>query len=441
MGALANLDSNMPNKRHPILMTKTMPLAHEMIKLHHEEHLKHCGGHRHLLTNVRDKFWIENGLVLAKRVIKNCARCQKRNARAILHPTAPLHISRYQTTRTFSSLGVDMFGPMDVKRGRGKTREKRYGIIFACTFTRAINIEVAHDASAQACLLAFRRHSASYGQPTKINSDRGTNFQTVKGLVEDIQTAWVDSQPLIRNHFPEIQWTMNPPRTPSFGGHFESLIRTIKTMFKELTKDSKYSLTDDELNTCLKEAAAIANMRPLTELSEDPQDDQPIRPSDFLNAPILGSTPDWTNATMSKHVKTEVERFKQELWEKMRKAVLKNCQRLKSGKKGQPLMEGDLVLVRTQDWRPDHWPLARVIRVLPGQDKETRVIEIKHLHKGEAGDTIKETVQSTRNLFRINLPAQTPTERMLRSGKNIETEITQKSSSKIPAKKVAVRND
>ena len=108
--------------------------------------------------------------------------------------------------------------------------------------------------------------------------------------------AWNDSQPLIKQHFPEIRWTMNPPRTPSFGGHFESLIRTVKTMFRELVKGAKYSLTDDELNTSLKEAAAIANMRPLTELSDDPQDSPPLKPSDFLNAPVLGSTPDWSNA-------------------------------------------------------------------------------------------------------------------------------------------------
>ena len=101
--------------------------------------------------------------------------------------------------------------------------------------------------------------------------------------------AWEDAQPLIRENYPSIQWTMNPPRTPSFGGHFESLIKVVKTAFKTLVRWPKYLLTDEELVTSLKEAAAMANMRPLTELSEDPSDLNPLTPSDFFKCPDSGT--------------------------------------------------------------------------------------------------------------------------------------------------------
>ena len=412
-GRASHIDTLPFTHRHQVLMTKEMPLAAEIIKWIHEEELKHCGGARQLLLTARDKFWIENGLTVAKRVLKNCSVCRRSNAQEIIHQTGPLHKSRYHARRAFDSIGVDMFGPLETTQGRGRSRTKRYGIIFSCTFTRAINIEMAWSASAQSCFLAFRRHAASYGQPREINSDRGTNFQHVRTVLRELDIAWEDSQPLIKQHFPSITWNMNPPRTPSFGGHYESLIKTIKNVFKTLVKWPKYSLTDEELETSLLEAAAIANMRPLFDLSEDPGDELPLKPSDFLNAPILGSIPDEGNTTLTKKLRTDVETIRQQLWTRMQGEIIKQCNRLKQVQERQPLEKGDLVLLKTPDWRPDYWPLAQVVDVKPGQDGETRVVIVRHLHRGEAGDQVKQTLQSTRNLYRLHLPPQLSESRLL----------------------------
>ena len=42
---------------------------------------------------------------------------------------------------TFTSVGVDYFGPLAVKRGRGQ--EKIYGCLFTCLTTRLIHVETA----------------------------------------------------------------------------------------------------------------------------------------------------------------------------------------------------------------------------------------------------------------------------------------------------------
>ena len=290
--------------RYQVLLTKAMPLAFELMRLHHEETLQHCGGPRQLLATVRNKFWVENGLTLAKRAVRQCARCMRQKFERISPQTAPLHESRHLIRRPFANIGIDMFGPMEIKLPRANARGKRYGIIFACTFTRAINIEVVTDASARACYLAFRRHVAVYGQPLEINSDRGTNFQHVRKVLRDIDVAWEDSQPSIQQHFPQIKWIMNPPRTPSFGGHYESLIKTIKNTFKTLVKWPKYSLTEEELVTSLKEAGAYANMRPVGEMGDSPDDGLPLRPSDFLNTPVLGTVPDDQDNALRGHIRT-----------------------------------------------------------------------------------------------------------------------------------------
>ena len=399
----------------PIFLTKSMPMAKEIAKWQHEK-LQHAGGPQMLLNQLRVRFWIEHGLVLAKQVLKQCTHCQHRKARKSAQVTAPLHYSREDAPKgsVFFSIGIDMFGPMEVTQGRGKPRGKRYGLIFTCGFSRAINVEVMRDATAESCYMAFKRHAAIYGQPRYINSDQGTNLLHMRKVMGEIHTAWEDAQPIIQHHYPAIKWLENPPYSPSYGGHYESLIKVLKNTFKHIARWPKYSFTDEQLVTGLKEAAAIANMRPLTELSSDPNDAPPLCPSDFLHAKVLGTTPDWRNQVLHQRVKNEMEHFQQELWQRMCKEVLVGLQRLKQGKTLNPLKTGDLVLYNNDEWRPDAWPLARVIETYPGKDGEKRVVKIRYLanHSGKNTQT-KESIHSTKNLYKIDLPAATPNDRLL----------------------------
>ena len=393
------LEQTLPyEQRHPILLIKDMPLALELARLWHEEKLRHTGGPRHLLTNLRLQFWIENGIVVTKRALKNCARCQVQRFRDIPYQTSPLHASRFNAIRPFSHIGIDMFGPMEIKRGRGRQREKRYGIIFTCCFTRAINVEVAGDASAYTCMLAFKRHAATYGAPMEVNSDRGTNFITVRSTLADLYNAWVDAEPMIRELYPEIKWQVNPPRTPSFGGHFESLIKTLKSSFKSLVRWPKYLLTEEELVTSLKEAAGMANMRPLTEIDEDPNDFPPLKPSDFLNAPTLNILPNWNEKILVHTLKTELDKLKQEVWERMRSEVLNQSQRLKDTQQSTVLQIDELVLLRNFDWRPEQWPLARVLEIIPGKDGVVRVARVRYAVRSD-GKTYTKRIDTKRQKF------------------------------------------
>ena len=45
--------------------------------------------------------------------------------------------------RPFMYVGIDHCGPLEAKQGR--SRVKRYGCLFTCLTTRAVQIEIAHS--------------------------------------------------------------------------------------------------------------------------------------------------------------------------------------------------------------------------------------------------------------------------------------------------------
>ena len=73
----------------------------------------------------------------------------------------------------FTRVGVDYFGPIEVKRGRCMI--KRYGVLFTCFATRAIHIEKADSLDTDSCINALRRFIARRGHPGARNAIRQRN--------------------------------------------------------------------------------------------------------------------------------------------------------------------------------------------------------------------------------------------------------------------------
>jgi len=82
----------------------------------------------------------------------------------------------------FTNVGVDVFGPFLVKRGR--SQEKRYGCLFTCLGIRAVHIEMLHSLETDSFINALVRISARRGFSELMRSDNGTNFKG-EGIPED----------------------------------------------------------------------------------------------------------------------------------------------------------------------------------------------------------------------------------------------------------------
>ena len=77
-----------------------------------------------------------------------------------------------------------------------------------------------------------------------------------------------------------IKWKFNIPLASHHGGAWERQIRSIKKVLAGVC--SEQLLTDEALSTVLCEVECILNSRPLTTVSNDPQDLEPLTPNHLL---------------------------------------------------------------------------------------------------------------------------------------------------------------
>ena len=158
--------------------------------------------------------------------------------------------------------------------------EKRWGCIFTCLTTHAVYLEVAGDLSTDSFIIALRRFRGRRGNPKTIRSDNGTN--SVRANREPGKALRSSSQERIAGElaFGGIIWYFNPPSFPYMGGTFESMVKQVKRTMKTVIDDQV--LPEETLHTVLVETEAIVNSRPLTPVSNNPNDYKALTPNHFL---------------------------------------------------------------------------------------------------------------------------------------------------------------
>ena len=87
---------------------------------------------------------------------------------------ADLPPERTDQSPPFTYIGVDYFGPFEVKEGRRYV--KRYGVIFTCLYSRAVHVELCDDLSSDAFINCLRTFISLRGAVRAIYCDHGTNL-------------------------------------------------------------------------------------------------------------------------------------------------------------------------------------------------------------------------------------------------------------------------
>ena len=221
-------------------------------------------GSNHVLSLLRRKYYVLKAYSSVKSVLSDCVECKKHHGKPAEQQMAHLPKERVDASEKppFTFVGVDYFGPMEVKYRRGTV--KRYACLFTCLVTRAVHIEVTHSLSSDSFLMALHRFIARRGKPQKLFSDNGTNFVAAdRELAQEIRA--INGKKLRGELLMDaIEWTFNPPHAPHMGGVWERLVRSVKEILRHLV--GTRLLNDEELVSFMCEAEKILNDRPLTRL-------------------------------------------------------------------------------------------------------------------------------------------------------------------------------
>eukprot|EP00057_Strongylocentrotus_purpuratus_P004327 XP_003728479.1 PREDICTED: uncharacterized protein LOC100889496 [Strongylocentrotus purpuratus] len=257
--------------KHPIILPKTHYIV-KLIVLHLHEVSGHSG-REYVLSSLRLQYWVIRGRVAVRQVLKDCVVCRKRSAAPSSQKMADLPEDRVHSEKPpFSYVDADCFGSFMVKQGRSHV--KRYGCILV---VRAVHIEILHSLDTDSFLNALQRFMARRGQPEVIRSDNGTKFVGGNRELKKGVQHW--NQQKIQNPLLQkgIDWKFNPPSASHMGGSWE---RQIRKILSALLKQQ--ALSDEGLSTLMCLMEAFINGRPLTVVSDDVRDPEPLTPNHLL---------------------------------------------------------------------------------------------------------------------------------------------------------------
>ena len=365
--------------KHPIILPKhritEIIIMEEHIRLLHSSQLL-------TLHSLREKYWPISGKRQVRKVLRTCLRCFKVNPVSNLQLMGNLPKDRVTAARPFIHCGVDYAGPLLLKEGsgRGKRTVKAYICLFICLATKAVHLELVGALSTDFFLNALKRFISRRGHVSDFYSDNGTNFVGAQRELSNLlkNTKFHDTIKLYCTEL-KINWHFIPPAAPHQGGLWESNIKLVKSQLKRTIGEAK--LTFEEMYTLLTRIEACINSRPISPLSEDPQDLSPLTPSHFLIGDLLIAPieVDVTNIKINRLSRWQyVEQLRQQFWNRWHRDYLNNLpQRSKWKKQSANIKIGDLVLVRNDTLPPLQWPLGRVHEVHPGADGVVRVVTVK----------------------------------------------------------------
>ena len=245
--------------QYPIYLSDSHPFTINIVTEAHQQTLH--GGMGATMACVRKSYWGR----LTKKIIKarnGYYRFQVKTYAA--PPPGRLPTDRTEGSEAFEVVGLDFAGP--IKYRRSKSQEgKVYIVVYACSLTRALYLEVLTSMETVDFLQSLKRFIARRGRPRKIYFDNGRTFVAVAKWFWAVMKDERVSNLLVTEG---IQWQFNLSRAP-WGGQFERMIGLIKqSMYKTIGNGF---LLLEELREVILEVEVALNNRPLSYVEEDIQ--------------------------------------------------------------------------------------------------------------------------------------------------------------------------
>ncbi|UYV80830.1 hypothetical protein LAZ67_19001901 [Cordylochernes scorpioides] len=252
---------------------------------------------------------------------------------------------RVRHATAFGILGVDLAGPFYLKN-----KTKAWIVLFTCAVFRAIHLELVTSLSTEAFIQALRRFIARRGRPTVIYSYNGTNFVGVNNALKALNWKKI----VLDQNIHKISWKFIPPTAAWWGVYYK------------------------EMPTILCDVEATINLRPLKYINEDFDSLIPLSTSMFLHDSKYVGVPDLDKLDSKKFQGRyrHCQRLREALRSRIQSEYLGQLVQ-KANERTPKLSVGDVVIVKVEDKRRLHWPMARIVELLTGRDGHSRVAKVR----------------------------------------------------------------
>jgi hypothetical protein len=291
--------------------------------------------------------------------------------------------SPIESSPVFEHTRLDYCGPIKINlnRGRGKPKiSKAYIGVFICMSSKAIQLELISDCSTESFLNALKRFVSRRGKPRYIHSDNAKTFVGAEAeLQQMLKSTKFQARVVNTLTNDNITFCFIPPFASHMGGLWESAVNSAKYHLKRVTGNALFSF--EEMQTLLTQIEACLNSRPLTPLSFDPNDMNPLSPGHFRTGAPLNAIPEQdTTFTITNRLSRwqRVSQAQQHFWKRWSKEYLGHLQHRRKWKRSTPdVTINDLVIIREDNTPPVTWRMGRIIMAHPGTDGHVRVVTIK----------------------------------------------------------------
>ena len=152
-------------------------------------------GYRVILVNLREKgIYIVRGKLLLKSVASNCIQCRIYRRNLLRQQMGHLPAFRFKNyCAPFSSVALDFFGPIKIKKTRNVVINGSC-LVIVCNTTRVIHLELTETQSTDDFLLALKRFVTKRGvHPSHAYSDRAQTFVSSQKLILAEQLGQIKS--------------------------------------------------------------------------------------------------------------------------------------------------------------------------------------------------------------------------------------------------------
>jgi len=240
---------------------------------------------------IQQEYFIPKLKQKIKKHVHMCKTCviYKKKMRAQLMAALPTERSTF--SRPFTYTEVDFAGPFQIKSStlRNAPYLKGYACVFVCFSTKAVHLEACDELTSHAFCQTFDRFVGRRGLPKTLFSDNGRNFVGADNTLQEEFATFMDQAPpdLQKKYTVEgFTWYFIPPNAPHMGGLWEAAVKSTKIHLTKVAGSHKF--TFQEFSTLLVRIEGVLNSRPLTPMSNDPEDLLALTPGDFLTGrPIL----------------------------------------------------------------------------------------------------------------------------------------------------------